>query len=90
MKFNSLFNVRIWFLLVALALAGTSRAADFVDDINNASGARAEGHRVIYEMNVGSFTQAGTFAAATAQLENLKALAQHACVARLGSQPHRH
>ena len=74
MKFNSLFNVRIWFLLVALALAGTSRAADFVDDINNASGARAEGHRVIYEMNVGSFTQAGTFAAATAQLENLKAL----------------
>jgi 1,4-alpha-glucan branching enzyme len=48
-------------------------AADYVDDINNAANNEA-GHQVIYEMNVGSFTQAGTFAAAQQRLDELKTL----------------
>ena len=42
-------------------------ATDYVDDINNAAGKREAGRQVIYEMNVGSFTPAGTFAAAQQQ-----------------------
>ena len=49
-------------------------ATDFTDDINNATTKREAGHRVIYEMNIGSFTSAGTFAAAQQQL-NCDALA---------------
>ncbi len=47
--------------------------ADYVDDINTAANNEA-GHRVIYEMNVGSFTQAGTFDAARQRLGELKSL----------------
>ena len=49
-------------------------AADYVDQINNSVEKREEGRRVIYEMNVGSFSQEGTFAAAQARLPELKAL----------------
>ena len=64
-----------YLLLLFLALsAGTIMAADYVDEINNSAEKHSEGHRVIYEMNVGSFTQAGTFAAAQARLDELKSL----------------
>ncbi len=49
-------------------------ATDYVDDINSAAGKREAGRQVIYEMNVGSFTPAGTFAAAQQQLGELKTL----------------
>ena len=61
-------------LLVAVCMAANSFAADYVDDINRSTEKRPEGRRVIYEMNVGMFTQAGTFAAAQAQLDELKTL----------------
>ena len=48
--------------------------ADYVDDINNNATKRAEGCRVIYEMNVGSFSNEGTFVAAQAKLEELRTL----------------
>ena len=49
-------------------------AADYVDNINSATAKNEAGHQVIYEMNVGSFTQTGTFAAAQERLGELKAL----------------
>ena len=49
-------------------------AGDYVDDINSATAVRPSGRQVVYEMNVGSFTQAGTFAAAQQQLDALKTL----------------
>ena len=49
-------------------------AGDYVDDINSSTAVRPSGQQVIYEMNVGSFTQAGTFAAAQQQLDELKTL----------------
>ena len=52
-------------------LAQPFQAQDYVDVINNASSA-AKGQSVVYEMNVGSFTQAGTFAAASDKLSDLK------------------
>lgn len=55
-------------------MSGVGFAADFVDVINEAEAKRPEGQRVIYEMNVGSFTQAGTFAAAQDRLQELKSL----------------
>ena len=58
-----------------LTLIGTAGfAADYVDEINNSMEKREEGHRVIYEMNVGSFTPAGTFVAAQDRLQDLKTL----------------
>ena len=53
---------------MSLSIAQT----DYVDDINNATAKREAGHQVIYEMNVGSFTQQGTFAAAQERLGELK------------------
>ena len=49
-------------------------AGDYVDNINATVVARPAGQQVIYEMNVGSFTQAGTFEAAQQRLEELKTL----------------
>ena len=49
-------------------------ATDFTEDSNNATTKREAGHRVIYEMNIGSFTSAGTFAAAQQQLVELRRL----------------
>ena len=67
MKLQSFFLV----LFVAL-LSRPVSAADYVDDINNATEKREAGHQVIYEMNIGMFTQAGTFAAAQTRLPELK------------------
>ncbi len=61
-------------LIFVFANLSFNLAADYVDDINNAAEKREEGHRVIYEMNVGSFTPEGTFAAAEARLHELKTL----------------
>ena len=49
-------------------------AADYVDAINSAAAKNEAGHRVIYEMNIGSFTAEGTLAAAQQQLDELKTL----------------
>lgn len=49
-------------------------ANDYVEDINLANAGQEADRRVIYEMNVGSFTPEGTFGAAQQQLEELKAL----------------
>ena len=60
-------------LLIVLLLAmvgGSTQAADYVDYLNE--GKYADGQHVIYEMNVGSFTAAGTLSAAQQQLTALK------------------
>ncbi|MCR5712832.1 MAG: hypothetical protein K6G46_10370 [Prevotella sp.] len=49
-------------------------ATDYVDAINTSSTKYEAGHQVIYEMNVGAFTSAGTFNAAKDKLEDLKTL----------------
>ena len=49
-------------------------AADYVDNINSASAKNESGHQVIYQMNVGSFSAEGTFAAAQQRLDELKTL----------------
>ena len=49
-------------------------AADYVEVINTASVKHEAGRRVIYEMNVGSFTSEGTFSTAGRQLGELKKL----------------
>ena len=60
-------------LLFTLNVGGLF-AADYVDDINKSVEMRSDGHRVVYEMNVGSFTTEGTFSAAQARLYELKTL----------------
>ena len=60
-------------MMICQLSLNTVLAADYVDDINTAANHEA-GHQVIYEMNIGSFTQAGTFAAAQQQLGELKKL----------------
>ena len=62
-----------FFLLVSQFSWSPLLASDYVDDINLAANNEV-GHQVIYELNVGSFTAEGTFAAAQAKLGNLKAL----------------
>lgn len=62
------------FLIVAVCFVSNCYAADYVDEINNSMEKREEGHRVIYEMNVGSFTSAGTFVAAQDRLQDLRTL----------------
>ncbi len=62
-------------LIVLLLSTCLSRvvATDYVDKINNAFKG-SDGQHVIYEMNVGAFTDAGTFAAAQERLSELKQL----------------
>ena len=61
-------------LLMASQLMGNHLlASDYVDDINRAANNEV-GHQVIYELNVGSFTAEGTFAAAQQKLADLKTL----------------
>lgn len=69
-----MFRLSSVILLLYGLMPAVAVAADYVDDINNAAGTRAEGKRVVYEMNVGSFTQAGTFSAAAERLAELKTL----------------
>ncbi len=66
--------MRIVFICLLTVLSLHVSAGDYVDDINTVTTKNEAGHRVIYEMNVGSFTQAGTFAAAQEKLSGLKAL----------------
>ena len=67
-----------WKYLVTLSYiifhSSFTLAADYVDRINDSTEKRAEGRRVIYEMNIGSFSQEGTFAAAQMRLPALKNL----------------
>lgn len=65
-------SLRMWLSMIAIALltVGYSSATDFTKEIN--LGTYEHGHRVIYEMNVGSFTPQGTFRAAADRLEELK------------------
>ena len=67
-------KAKFYLVWMVSLIALTMSASDFVDDINNGSGQRPAGRRVIYEMNVGSFTAEGTFAAAQQQLGELKTL----------------
>lgn len=68
-------SISLFLLITLLAFSKslTGFAESYVETINQASVAAA-GHRVIYEMNVGSFTQEGTFAAAMERLPELKKL----------------
>ncbi|MBP5498920.1 MAG: hypothetical protein J6X81_06100 [Muribaculaceae bacterium] len=61
------------FFLLFLFTTVIAAAGDYVADINSSTTKRDEGRRVVYEMNVGSFTAEGTFAAASARLEELRA-----------------
>ncbi len=72
MKHNT--HIKQWLAIVigALTMTVTTAKADFADDINATTNKYGYGHRVIYEMNVGGFTTAGTFAAAQAKLTELK------------------
>ena len=63
-----------FFIFHASYFISTAMAADYVDAINSATAKNEAGHQVIYEMNVGSFTTEGTFAAAQQRLGELKAL----------------
>ena len=65
---------RLIFLGLIFIIGLRAFSADYVDNINNATAKRAEGSRIIYEMNVGSFSTEGTFAAAQARLGELKTL----------------
>ena len=66
-------TIKLLLSILALFVFGEVAAQDYVDAINQSSKASA-GHRVIYEMNVGAFTQQGTFAAAQQRLSELKTL----------------
>ena len=59
---------------VVLLTSAPLQAGDYVDDINQSATKRNVGQRVIYEMNVGAFTSAGTFSAAADKLDDLKTL----------------
>ncbi len=61
-------------ILLLLQPCTATRAADYVDEINQSTAAREADRRVIYEMNVGAFTAAGTLSAASEQLDELKTL----------------
>lgn len=61
-------------IVYLLALLPLQVLADYVDDINSATVKNESGHQVIYQMNVGSFSAEGTFAAAQQRLDELKTL----------------
>ncbi|MGI6243530.1 MAG: alpha-amylase family glycosyl hydrolase [Prevotella sp.] len=56
-------------LLLSFGYSGSVQA-DYIDDIN--ADVYGRGQQVIYEMNVGSYTAEGTFAAAEQRLDDLK------------------
>lgn len=61
-------------IVYLLAFLPLQVLADYVDDINSATAKNESGHQVIYQMNVGSFSAEGTFAAAQQRLDELKTL----------------
>ena len=65
--------MRKLFFLLILACCTPLLAQDYVDLINQSASAPTD-RRVIYEMNVGSFTAEGTLQAAQARLDELKTL----------------
>lgn len=71
---NRLLIVISWSLCSAFYCGVNAQTVSYVDAINNSTDQRPEGRRVIYEMNVGSFTQAGTFEAAQYQLGQLRSI----------------
>ena len=72
MKTPNLKTIITLALLFCLS-AQTMLAEDYTDKINNEA-VSTKGQRVVYELNVGSFTTEGTFAAAQERLAELKAL----------------
>ena len=72
MKTPNLKTILTLALLFCLS-AQTMLAEDYTDKINNEA-VSTKGQRVVYELNVGSFTTEGTFAAAQERLAELKAL----------------
>ena len=70
MKARKYINLIILIQLLIL----NAYSKDFIDEINNPDKKYGFGHRVIYELNVGSFTNEGTFSAAASNLSNLKSL----------------
>ena len=61
-------------IILIQLLISNAYSKDFIDDINNPDKKYGFGHRVIYELNVGSFTKEGTFSAAASKLSDLKSL----------------
>ncbi len=61
-------------IVLLLFLQSVLISGDFVDDINSKDKKYYYGHRVIYEMNIGSFTSQGTFASAIEKLYDIKLL----------------
>ena len=70
MKAKKYINLIILIQLLIL----NAYSKDFIDEINNPDRKYGFGHRVIYELNVGSFTKEGTFSAAASKLSDLKSL----------------
>ena len=69
----SLLYMKLLITLLLTLFSSSLYAQDYVDAINEASQAQ-EGKRVVYEMNIGSFTPQGTLQAAQQQLPTLKRL----------------
>ena len=67
---------RFYFIVFLLFLQFDSiiLQKDFISNINSPDKKYGYGYRVIYEMNVGSFTNEGTFASAGKKLSELKSL----------------
>ena len=61
-------------LLLFLQLGSINLQKDFISDINSPDKKYGYGSRVIYEMNVGAFTNEGTFESAGKRLVELKSL----------------
>ena len=70
MKAKKYINLIILIQLLIL----NAYSKDFIDEINNPDKKYGFGHRVIYELNVGSFTKEGTFSAAASKFSDLKSL----------------
>ena len=75
MKINHFYKsfLSLWILFLFLRFKNI-QAQDFISNINSPNKKYGYGNRVIYEMNVGSFSQKGTFAGASEKLKELKSL----------------
>ena len=67
-------NDTFYIIMLILFIKLNTSIEDFISTINNPNIKYDFGHWVIYEMNIGSFTQEGTFNAAKEKLPNLKDL----------------
>ena len=64
----------IIFSIIFIQLLLNIKSQDFISEINNPDKKYSFGNQVIYEMNVGSFTEEGTFSSASEKLSDLKSL----------------